>query len=50
MITESSLHAFFDAMPIGIWRQDDRKRFAWANTAFCRIAGYPLEELKAFRV
>lgn len=47
MITESSLHTFFDGMPVGIWRQSARKRFAWANTAFCRISGYSMEELEA---
>lgn len=46
MITESSLHSFFDSMPIGIWRQGANKQFAWANTAFCRIAGYSMAELK----
>jgi len=47
MITESSLHAFFDGMPVGIWRQSVGKTFAWANTAFCRISGYSMEELQA---
>jgi diguanylate cyclase (GGDEF)-like protein/PAS domain S-box-containing protein len=46
MITESSLHTFFDALPIGIWRQSADKKFAWANSAFCRIAGYRLDELQ----
>jgi len=46
MVTESSLHVFFDSMPIGIWRQNAGKKFAWANTAFCRIAGYSIAELK----
>lgn len=46
MITESNLHAFFDSMPIGIWRQNAGRKFAWANIAFCRITGYSMEELK----
>jgi len=46
MISEDSLHIFFDAMPIGIWRQNDAKKFEWANTAFCRIAGYTLNKLQ----
>ena len=47
MITEDSLHGFFDAMPIGIWRQGADHKFSWANTAFCRIAGYTLAELQS---
>ena len=47
MITESSLHTFLDAMPIGIWRQGADRKFGWANTSFCRIAGYTLEELRS---
>jgi PAS domain-containing protein len=47
MITENSLPAFFEAMPIGIWRQGVDNKFAWANPAFCRIAGCTMVELRA---
>jgi diguanylate cyclase (GGDEF)-like protein/PAS domain S-box-containing protein len=46
MITEDNLHAFLETMPIGIWRQAADQKFAWANNAFCRVAGYSLAELQ----
>lgn len=47
MISEDHLHAFFDILPIGLWRQGENKKFAWANRAFSQITGYNLNELRA---
>lgn len=46
MFDEDDLHQFFDILPIGLWRQGQNKRFAWANTAFSRITGFGVDELR----
>lgn len=46
MINEDNLHAFFDILPVGLWRQGQDKKFSWANHAFSQITGYRLDELR----
>ena len=47
MISEDDLHRFFDILPVGLWRQGENKKFAWANRAFSQITGYSWDDLRS---